>query len=180
VIRVLLRVAIIGGFIAWLGERWLATTLHGGSPRPIHSRVVVDAPIEAVWRELADIEGQPRWMHDMKAVRVLGRGPVGVGTRAEADVRIFGMAVVDPISITAFDPPRRLAIRHEGRFGGEGVIELEPGADGRTTTVRWDETIVPPYLPLVSSAILRPILEGVFQADLDRLRVLVEGGSVRG
>ena len=179
-IRVLLRVAIIGGVIAWLAERWLASRSDGRSPQPIPSLVVVDAPIEAVWRELADIEGQPRWMHDMKAVRILSRGPVGVGTRAEADVRIFGMAVVDPISITAFDPPRRFAIRHEGRFRGEGVIELEPGADGSTTIVRWDETIVPPYLPLVSSAILRPILEGVFQADLDRLRELVEAGSVGG
>jgi len=116
----------------------------------------------------------------MKAVRVLTPGTIGVGTRAEADVRIFGMSVVDPISITAFDPPRRFAIRHEGRFSGVGVIELQPRADGTTTIVRWDETIVPPYLPFVSLAILRPILEGVFQADLDRLRELVEAGSVGG
>jgi uncharacterized protein YndB with AHSA1/START domain len=180
VIRVLLRIAIIGGVIAWLAERWLASRSDGRSPQAIRSLVVVDAPNEAVWRELADIEGQPRWMHDMKAVRVLSRGPVGVGTRAEADVRIFGMAVVDPISITAFDPPHRFAIRHDGRFKGEGMIELEPGVDGRTTIVRWDESIVPPYLPLVSSAILRPILKGVFQADLDRLRELVEARSAGG
>ena len=30
--------------------------------------IVIDAPIERVWAELADIEGQPRWMHDMKSV----------------------------------------------------------------------------------------------------------------
>ena len=139
--------------IGWLVDRWLAVA-EPAAGRPSRSAPWSSSTprSSAVWRELADIEGQPRWMHDMKAVRVLTRGPVGVGTRAEADVRIFGMAVVDPIAITAFEPPRRFAIRHEGRFSGEGVIELEPGADGSTTIVRWDETIVPPYLPHLSAA----------------------------
>ena len=113
-------------------------------------------------------------MRDMKAVRVLTAGPVGVGTVAEADIRIFGMEVLDPITITAFEPPRRFAIRHEGRFSGEGVIELESGVDGSATIVRWDETIVPPYLPHLGALLLAPILGGIFQADLARLRALVE------
>jgi len=36
---------------------------------------------------------------------------------------------------------------------------------------------VPPRLPHLTAALLRPILERVFQADLDRLRDLVETGS---
>jgi len=173
-IRFLLRAAIVGAAFGWILDRVLASRATGPTPAPIRSMVVIDAPIERVWQELADIEGQPSWMHDMKAVRVLTTGAARVGTRAEADVRIFGMQVVDPITITAFDPPRRFAIRHEGRFSGEGVIELEPGADRSTTIVRWAETIVPPYLPYLGAAVLAPILAQVFQADLDRLRELVE------
>ena len=92
--------------------------------------IVIDAPIERVWAEVADIEGQPRWMHEMKAVRLLTPGPVGVGTEAEADVRILGIAVTDPVTITEFEPPHRFAISHEGSFKGRGVITLEAGADG--------------------------------------------------
>lgn len=176
-IRFLVRAAIVGTAIGWIADRWLASRAAGAGPGPIRSLVVIDAPVERVWQELADVEGQPRWMRDMKAVRTLTRGAIGVGTRAEADVRIFGMQTVDPITITAFEPPRRFAIRHEGQFSGEGTIELEPGVDGSTTIVRWDETIVPPYLPHLWSAMLRPILAQVFQADLDRLRELVEKGS---
>ena len=176
-IRFLARAAIVGAAIGWILDRILASRAAGRGPAPIRSLVVIDTPIERVWRELTDLEGQPSWMHDMKAVRVLTTGAVGVGTRAEADVRIFGMPVVDPITITAFDPPRRFAIRHEGQFSGEGIIELEPGADGSTTIVRWDETIVPPYLPHLGAALLAPILAQVFQADLDRLRELVETGA---
>lgn len=176
-IRFLIRAAIVGSAVGWLADRWLASRAAGAGPARIRSLVVIDAPIERVWQELVDVEGQPRWMRDMKAVRVLTKGPIGVGTRAEADVRIFGMQTVDPITITAFEPPRRFAIRHEGQFGGEGAIELEPGADGSSTIVRWDETIVPPYVPHLWSALLGPILSRVFQADLDRLRALIETGS---
>jgi hypothetical protein len=116
-------------------------------------------------------------MRDLKAVRLEDRGTVGVGTRAEGDVRIFGMRALDPITITAFEPPRRFAIRHDGRFSGAGDIRLDPDPDGTGTIVRWSETLVPPALPHVASWLLAPILRHVFQADLDRLRELVETGA---
>lgn len=173
-IRLLLRITVVGVAIGWIADRFLSAQAGGHAPDPIRSIIVIDASIERVWQVLADVEGQPRWMHDMKAVRVLTPGPVGVGTRGEADVRIFGMKVLDPITITALEPPRRFAIRHEGQFSGEGDIQLEAGDDGSTTIVRWDETIVPPYLPHLGTLLLAPILRTIFQADLGRLRVLVE------
>lgn len=175
-IRGLLRLALVGLGIGWIVDHVLASRAGGRTPQPIRSLIVIDAPIERVWQLLADVEGQPRWMLDMKAVRVLTPGPVGLGARAEANIRIFGIGVQDPITITAFEPPRRFAIRHEGQFSGEGVIELQQGADRSTTIVRWDETIVPPYLPHLGALLLAPILGGIFQADLARLRELVESG----
>ncbi len=176
-IRRAVRAALAGAVSAWIADRWLARRADGAPPRPIESSVVVDAPIERVWQVLADIEGQPRWMADMKAVRIDGAGDVGVGTRAEADVRIFGLQVLDPITITAFDPPRHFAIRHEGRFTGHGDIRLDPGPDGGTTIVRWSETIVPPWLPHLGAFVLAAVLGRVFRADLERLRELVEAPS---
>lgn len=178
-IRLLLRVALVAAAVSWIADRFLYARAGGRAPDPIRSIIAIDAPIERVWEVLADIEGQPRWMHDMKAVRVLTPGPVGVGTRGEADVRIFGMEVLDPITITAFEPPRRFAIRHEGQFSGEGDIALDAGADGSTTIVRWDELILPPYLPHLGALLLAPILRTIFQADLGRLRDLVEAVPAR-
>ncbi len=77
----------------------------------------------------------------MKSVRMLTPPPIGVGSRGDATVRIFGLGVTDPVEITEFAPPTRFAIRHDGTFTGGGVITLEPGADGTTTIVRWDETL---------------------------------------
>jgi hypothetical protein len=104
-------------------------------------------------------------------------GPVGVGTKGEATVRIAGIAVTDPVEVMAFEPPNRFAIRHEGLFTGGGVITLEPGADGTTTIVRWEETLIPPLLPVLGALALAPVLRSIFQADLHRLKRLVETGS---
>jgi len=81
------------------------------------------------------------------------------------------------VEVTAFEPPTRFAIRHEGLFTGGGLITLEPGADGTTTIVRWDETLVPPLLPELGALLQAPILRSIFQADLHRLKRLVETGS---
>ena len=175
-IRAVLRLAVVGGAIGWLIDRWLADRRAGAPPEPVRSLVVIDAPIARVWAELADIEGQPRWMHDLKTVTIETPGPVGVGTRATGRVRVLGITVEDPVEITEFEPPTRFAIAHEGLFTGSGLITLEAGADGTTTIVRWEEVLVAPALPDLADLVLRPILADVFQRDLDRLRVLVETG----
>jgi uncharacterized protein YndB with AHSA1/START domain len=173
VIRRLVVVAAGAALLAIGLDRWLAA--RSGAPEPIRTFVVVDAPPERVWTELADIEGQPRWMREMKEVRLLTAPPVEVGTRGEATVRILGIGVTDPVTVTVFEPPKRFAIRHEGAFKGGGVITLEPGADGTSTIVRWDETLVPPLLPHLGAILQRPILERIFQDDMGRFRELLEG-----
>ncbi len=179
-IRRLLALALAGIPVAFALDRWLAARRGAAAPAPIRSLVVVDAPIEQTWSILADIPLQPEWMREMKRVQVITPGPIRAGTRGQATVRIFGVAVTDPVEVVEFEPPARFVIRHEGLFTGGGVITLEPGADGTTTIVRWDETLVPPVLPELGAAVQAPILRSIFQADLHRLKRLVETGSVDG
>jgi len=172
VIRGLVRLSAIGAIGAFAVDRWLARRADGAEPVEIVSEVEIAAAPDAVWAVLADIESQPDWMHDLKRVEILTGSPIGVGTRAVGTVRILGITVEDPIEITAFEPPTRYAIAHEGLFAGTGVIELSPTASG--THVRWVEVLVPPVLPHLGALIQRPILGAVFQADIERLRDLVE------
>src|SRR4051812_32295433 len=144
--RGIARLALLGGGAAWAADRLLAHR-HGPTPPALDMLVVVDAPIDHTWDVLADIERQPEWMAEMKAVRMTTPPPVTAGSRGEAVVRILGIAVQDPVEVTEYEPPRRFAVRHEGTFTGHGVMELEAGADGTTTVVRWAETLVPPLLP---------------------------------
>ncbi len=176
-IRRLLALGAVGAGAATAVDRWLAGRSGGSDPEPIRSLIVIDAPIERTWDVVSDIESQPRWMHEMKSVAMLTAPPVGVGSRGSARVRVLGIEVEDPVTITEWDPPRRFAVRHEGTFTGGGVITLEPGADGTTTIVRWEENPIPPVLPHLGSRVQRPVLAAIFQADLERLKRLVEQGD---
>lgn len=179
-IRGLLRFGVLVLSAAWWAERRLRDRADGGRPSPIRTRVVVDAPIEAVWAVLADVERQPEWMHDLKSIRLTTPPPVGVGTRGVGRVRVFGLTVEDPVEVTAFDPPTHYAIRHEGLVTGGGDIRLRPGADGTTTIVTWDETLIPPVFPHLGGAVLAVVFEPIFRKDLARLARLVEAGPEPG
>ena len=177
-IRRTLATAVGGLVAAVLADRWLGglSVDDAGLPVrvPIRSRIEIDAPIADVWARVADMERQPDWMTDLKAVRVSTPGPTWVGTRAEGQIRIFGVTVADPVEIVEFSPPHRFAIRHRGRFSGSGLITLDTLDGGRRTRVEWAETLVPPVLPNLGALIQGPVLGRVFQADLERLKALVE------
>jgi uncharacterized membrane protein len=176
-VRRALAVAVVVTVKAFVIDRILRARRASAPPTPLQMLVVVDAPIEATWAVVADIPLQPEWMREMKRVTLTTPGPVRAGTRGEATVRIFGISVTDPVEVVEVDPPVRFAIRHEGLFTGGGVITLESGADGTTTIVRWAETLIPPVLPELGALLQAPVLRGIFQDDLHRLKRLVETGS---
>jgi uncharacterized protein YndB with AHSA1/START domain len=178
--RRLLAIALAVIPVAFALDRWLAHRRGVRPPEPLRMLVIVDAPIEQTWAVIADVPLQPEWMREMKRLEMDAPGPVRAGSRGTATVRILGISVSDPVEIVKVEPPVRYVIRHDGTFRGGGVITLEPGADGSTTIVRWEETLVPPVLPELGALLQAPILRAVFQADLERLKRLVETGSADG
>ena len=144
---------------------------------PVRPSVEIAAPIERTWEVLADIPGQTRWMPEMKSVRMLTPGPVGVGSVGEATIRIFGVAVRDEVDITTYEPPSAFGIEHRGLFGGSGLLTLRPGEGGQTTIVDWVERLVPPWLPHLGWILQRPVIAYLYQRDLFLLREIVEGGA---
>lgn len=174
-IRTLAALGLAGVSGAFLADRWVGGLVaRREGPDPLMKMVVaIDAPIGEVWDVVADIERQPLWMEEMKSVRVLTPGPVGVGTLGDADLRVFLVGIVDTVEVDVFEPPTRFGIRHVGSFSGKGLIILEAIDAGRTL-VRWDERLVPPLLPHLGQLVQKPILGAIFQADLERLKEMVE------
>ncbi len=174
-LRTIAAIALTGVGGAFAVDRWIGDLIaHGEGPDPVMKMAItIDAPIDGVWDVVADIERQPLWMEEMKAVRLTTPGPVGVGTRGEADVRVFLLGIVDAVEVDVYDPPIRFGIRHVGTYTGGGRITLE-AIDARRTLVRWDERLVPPVFPHLGQLLQKPIMGAIFQADLERLREIVE------
>jgi hypothetical protein len=174
-LRTIVALGLAGAGATFAVDRWIGSLVaRGEGPDPVMKMAItIRAPIDEVWDIVSDIERQPLWMEEMKAVRLRSPGPVGVGTRGEADVRIFLVGIVDPVEVDVYDPPFRFGIRHVGTFTGEGRITLE-AIDARRTLVRWDERLVPPVFPHLGQLVQKPIMGAIFQADLERLREIVE------
>ena len=175
--RTLAFLGFAGAGAVLAAERWIGSLVHAGEgPDPLMKMAItIDAPIEDVWDVVADIERQPLWMHDMKRVRLTTEGPIRVGTRGEADVRIFLVGIVDEVEVDVLEPPTLFGIRHVGVYRGGGRIRLE-AIDPQRTLIRWDERLVPPLLPNLGQLLQKPIMGAIFQADLERLKEMVEAG----
>jgi hypothetical protein len=101
--------------------------------------VDVDAPASAVWAGAVDWEHQNEWMIGTR-VWPVERDGAGVGGRFAAFTGVGPLGFLDPIVITAWDPPRACRVRHTGRVvRGAGAFEVEelPGDRARFVWSEW-------------------------------------------
>jgi uncharacterized membrane protein len=174
----LLVLAACGLISAVLVEVTLGRLITTGRlQRPvINLEITIVAPRSDVWAYASDIARQPEWMHEMKRVEMLTPPPVQPGSRGRATVRIFGISTTDDVVITQFDPPSTFAIRHEGKFVGEGLLRFTE-IDATSTRIDWMEYLRPPLFANIGGFVQRPILGGIFRSDLRHLKRILEEGS---
>jgi len=137
-------------------------------------RTAIEAPPERVWRVLSDWERQASWMPDVAWMRLLG-SERELGAKLEVKTKVFGVPLAtDLVEVTAWEPPRRLAIRHVGVVVGTGEWRLEP-ADGGTAFVWIEAFRMPP--PLLGDAALwlySPWQRTMLRRSIRNLKRLVE------
>jgi uncharacterized membrane protein len=167
--------AALGATGVLLAEWGLHQAARRGNVQPprMHMEILIDAPLQHVWEYASDVSRQPEWMHEMKRVEMLTPGPIAVGSRGRATVRIFGISTSDDVVITRLEPPHAFGIRHEGTFTGEGLLEFSAVSE-QQTLIRWMEYLRPPLLPMLAGFLQRPILRRIFQSDLSHLKKILE------
>lgn len=105
--------------------------------------LVINAPIESVWANLADWESQSDWMLQTK-VKVTSQIREGVGTSIAAFTGVGKIGIMDYMSITSWQPPHICDVVHTGAIiKGTGRFELVQ-IDLQTTRFNWSEEIVAP------------------------------------
>jgi carbon monoxide dehydrogenase subunit G len=131
---------------------------------------LLPAPPERVWAVLADWERQADWMPDVAWIRVLGPERE-LGARLAVRTRVLGVPVAtDLVEVTAWEPPGRLAVRHDGVVGGVGEWALEE-ADGGATRFSWREEIrmPPPVLGDAGLWLYGPVQRAMLRRSLRNL-----------
>ena len=174
-LTLLALLAAIGAFGALILEWTLGRAVRIGSLAPprMHMEILINASLPRVWEYASDVQRQPEWMHEMKRVEMITPGPIKVGSRGRATVRIFGISTTDDVVITRLEPPHAFGIRHEGKFTGEGLLEFSAASE-QQTLIRWMEYLRPPLFPMLAGFLQRPILRRIFQSDLRHLKEILE------
>ena len=134
--------------------------------------VEIERPIDDVFTYLSDLEHVPEWNWAVTATRKISEGQIGVGTEY-LQARSVPEPTTETLRITAFEPPRTIAIEGTlGPFPARIGYRLQ-GVDGRTTVVNEVELDPPGIARLVAPIASRRIQNSV--ADyLHVLRTLLE------
>jgi hypothetical protein len=142
--------------------------------------VLPTTPLEA-WSVLTDWERQADWMLDADRVDVVSPHREGVGVRLEVRTRLLGIpAFTEPIEVTAWDPPRRLEIRHGSVVAGTGVWNVAEDAAG--ARFRWSESIRlrVPFVGELAASAYRPLMRSLMGRAQRCLRTyIIAIGPVR-
>ncbi len=140
-------------------------------------RALVRADPKRVWDVLTDWERQASWMPDVAWIRLVG-SERALGARLEVRTKVFGIPLVtDQVRVTAWEPPRRLAIDHVGVVVGVGEWHLE-STEGGTRFV-WYESfrMPPPILGDLASLLYSPYQRSMLRRSIRNLKRLVEASA---
>jgi carbon monoxide dehydrogenase subunit G len=131
--------------------------------------IAIGAPVGDVWSYVSRVERHVDWMADAESITFLTDQTRGAGTRMSVATAVGPLRTTDIMEFTDWDPPHRMAIRHEGLVTGEGAFTLEPYGAG--TWFSWSETLsFPTHLGGdVIGLAAKPVLTAVWRRNLNRL-----------
>jgi carbon monoxide dehydrogenase subunit G len=137
----------------------------------VEREIVLPTTSDEAWSVLVDWERQADWMLDADRVEVVSESREGIGVRLAVKTRLFGVpAFTEPMEVVAWDPPRRLAIRHGSAVAGMGVWDLLPVAGG--TRFLWVEDIrlQVPLVGELAARVYRPVMRKLMGRAQSSLR----------
>jgi len=118
----------------------------------------LDAPLEAVWREIAAPDTWPSWWRAVVAVETLAPGDAnGVGALRRITWRTaLPYTLTFVVRTTRVEPMRLIEGRAEGELDGIGVWTFTPS--GKATDLRydWRVSVTKPWMR-IAAPLLRPV-----------------------
>jgi uncharacterized protein YndB with AHSA1/START domain len=130
----------------------------------VERRAVIAASPAEVFAYLSDLENLPEWQMGVKSARATSEGGMRVGATALVARELMGQTIEAPLTITEYDPPRRLAIGSEvSGVRAHGTLDLAPAEDGAATDLSFAMEIRGSLL----TTFMEPMIAGAAGGDID-------------
>ena len=141
----------------------------------IERRARVDAPPEELFAYLSDLANLPEWQPGIVSAEITSGDELGIGTTARVVRDLMGQRIEAPMTVTAYEPPSRLAIRSEvSGVKATAELDLAP-ADGAATDLVFAMEIRGSFI----TSFMEPMIAGAAGGEIDASIARIQGRFVK-
>jgi uncharacterized membrane protein len=144
------------------------------------SEVDIQAKPDAFFAAFRDISAWGGWMQGLVSIEVLTTGAFGAGTQWRETRKMFGREASEVFEVTAWEPPRAVALFVDGRKGRTGKGEfrfryaVEPRAGGVTHVRMQGEVDMPGWFARLMARLFLGSFRKACERDLQALKAYLE------
>jgi uncharacterized protein YndB with AHSA1/START domain len=132
---------------------------------------VIAAPPAEVFAYLSDLDNLSEWQMGITSARRTSEGEMGVGATALVARELMGQVIEATLTVTEYEPPRRIAIGSEvSGVRVLGTLDLTPAGDGDTTELGFAMEIRGSLLTMFMEPMIAGAAGGDIDASLERLK----------
>lgn len=132
---------------------------------------MIGASPAEVFAYLSDLENLAEWQSGVVAARRTSDGEMGMGATAIVAREMMGQRMEARLTVTAYDPPRRLAIGSEvSGVKAHATLDLAPAHNGEATDLAFAMEIRGSLLTSFMEPMIASAAAGDIDASLERLR----------
>ncbi|HEX5041001.1 MAG TPA: SRPBCC family protein [Candidatus Limnocylindria bacterium] len=137
----------------------------------IERRARVETPPEELFAYLSDLANLPEWQPGIVSAEITSGDDIGVGTTAIVVRDLMGQRIEAPMTVTAYEPPSRFAIRGEVS-GVKATAELHLGpVDGGSTDLGFSMEIRGSFI----TSFMEPMIAGAAGGEIDAGIARIQG-----
>ena len=130
----------------------------------VERHAVIGASPDEVFAYLSDLDTLAEWQSGVVSARRTTGGEMRVGATAVVTRQLMGQRLEAPLTVTEYDPPRRLAIGSEvSGVKAHATLDLLPAEGGDATDVTFAMEIRGSML----TAFMEPMIAGAAGGDID-------------
>jgi uncharacterized membrane protein len=144
----------------------------------VTSSVEIAKPADEVFRFLADVENNPKWLSGMRSCRWSTEPPLRVGSTYEQEASFLGRTIVTSFEVTSLHDCREICITSRaGSFPLRVRRTIEPLGEHRC---RVDEVVEadPSGFYRLWQPLLRQLVQRRIRRDYARLERILEKGQL--
>jgi carbon monoxide dehydrogenase subunit G len=141
------------------------------SMQRVERSIRIPAPPAEVFAYLSELDNLAEWQAGVTSARRTSGEELGVGATAVVTRELMGQRIDAPLTVTEYDPPRRLGIGSEvSGVKAKGILDLDEADDGRATDLTFAMEIRGSLLTSFMEPMIASAAGGDIEASLERLR----------